>query len=347
MRTITRTLVGLVTAGFASLGDLPSALALPVTPLVSDSTAFALTAGAVPVDMDGSALDAQATFVSVENMVTNAPAGAETAKGAAAVTIDTTDINASVVRSRSEVSTAAPSPPAPDQTQRMRNGSLASLSARLSAGGLAPDGTATVDLGLVVTGLLKYADPGGGARTAEDPFFGDLVSDMSANVSVILAVAAPATEGTTPLPLVPLFNGSATLRAPMTAGDPDLILEADWASRPGDFTPVECDAMTKVCIVGVAMTLLFEDVFKDLQPLGVGETFDVGLILLTNADAISDTGRMAASLFFDSASVTVTLAAQVPEPGTLLLLALGMLALAAARRRSPTPRPSARARRGA
>jgi hypothetical protein len=342
MQTITRTLVvGLAAAGFAALGDFPSALAVPVTPLVSGSTAFALTSGTVPVDISGEVWDAQEIFVSVENVVTNtAPpaSGAETAKGAAEVTVDTTDINDSVVRGRSEVSTAAPSPPAPDQTQRMRNGSLASLSARLSAAGLAPEGTATVDLTLVVTGLLIYADPGGGATTAEDPFFQDLVSDMSANVSVLLAVAEPTADPTETIKILSLFSGSATLRAPMTAGNaPDLVLEADWASRPGDFKPMVCDA-SKVCTVGVAMTLLFEDVFKDLEPLGVGETFDIGLILLTNADAISDTGRRAASLFFDSASVTVALTAQVPEPGTLILLALGMLALAAAKRRGGTQR---------
>jgi hypothetical protein len=111
--------------------------------------------------------------------------------------------------------------------------------------------------------------------------------------------------------------------------EPELIREADWESRPGDFTPVVCDALM-VCRVSVTMTLLFEDV---VPSLGFGETFDIGLILLTSADAISDAGRMAASLFFDSASVEVALTAQVPEPGTLPLLALAILALAAARRR--------------
>jgi hypothetical protein len=209
----------------------------------------------------------------------------------------------------------------------MTDGSIAAFNATLSAAGLAPAGTATVDLRLAVRGSLIYADPGGGAITVIDPDFDLPVSGISTNVSVILAIAAATTPVPIPPPLLPLFNGSATLRSPMVAGNaPDLVLEGDWASRPGDFTAVTCDALM-VCRVDVAMTLLLAGV----ESLGFGETFDIGLILETNADAISDTGRMAASLFFDSASVGVSLTAQVPEPGTLALVALAMLVIAAMR----------------
>jgi hypothetical protein len=159
------------------------------------------------------------------------------------------------------------------------------------------------------------------------------VPDISANVSVILALAdvflvtdpIPIPD---PLPLRPLFNGSATLQSPEVAGEvPVLVRAGDWADplRNADFAPVNCTATS--CWIDVTMTLSFLDV----QSLGFGETFDIGLLLQTNADAISEAGRMAASLFFDSASIEVTLTAldaQVPEPGTLLLLGLAIAGLA-------------------
>jgi hypothetical protein len=223
----------------------------------------------------------------------------------------------------------------------MTNGSVAGFSATLSTNGLSPGGTATVDIALTVKGSLIYTDAGGSATTVviEDI----AVPDISANVSVILALAdvflvTNPIPIPNPLPLLPLFNGSATLQAPEFAGDtPALVRVGDWANplRNADFVPVGvCTAM--FCQFDVTMTLNFEDV----QSLGFGETFDIGLLLQTNADAISDEGRLAASLFFDSASIEVTLTAlnaQVPEPGTLLLLALAIVGLALARSAEQIP----------
>jgi len=341
MNSITRTLAAVATAGLAWLAGITAAFAVPVTPIVSNPTAAAVTVGSVPdpsgfiplFDFD---LDVQAASVSVVKTVTNAPDGAETADGAAAVDLDAVEINNSVVRSRSQVSNDALA--APNTDFRMTDGSVASYTATLSTTGLAPGDTATVDLQLTVTGSLIYVDPAGTAGTVviEDPFDPDvteIVPDLLANVSVVLALASfivvDVTEIPEPLPFVPLFNGSATLQS--TDGmntAPELVRSGDWASaaRDGDFTYVGlCNGVT--CQVDVALTLFFADV----QSLGFDETFDIGLVLLTNADAVSDSGRMAAALFFDSASVEVTLTAlvaQVPEPGTLLLLALAVVGLA-------------------
>lgn len=341
MKPITRTLAAVTAAGVTSLAGIAAALAGPVTPLVVNSTATVISAGNVPIGITDFAADAQPTSVSVTSSTTNVPPPpgggvGETTAGAAAVTVDVSDINASVVRSRSEVSTTRTSPAT--ETQNMFHGSIAGFNASLATDGLSPGGAATVDLVLNVSGRLIYSDPNRTANTVVDPDFGIAVSDLAASVSVILALAAPVTippdpaEPPDPLPLVPLFNGSATLRSPTTAGlAPDLVLEGDWRGHAGDFTsPGTCDAAH--CEVNVSTMLLFPDV----QSLGFDQMFDIGLLLLTNADSTSDQQRMAASLFFDSASVSVrltALAAPVPEPGTLSLLALALAGLALARRR--------------
>ena len=332
MNDTTRTLAAVSTACLLLLVGAPGARAVPVLPTVSNPTAAAVTAGIVPLFMIDFPVDVQPTSASVTSTLTNAP-GAETAQGAAAVNVDTTDINASIVRARSQVSTETTSPPAPDTTHAMTNGSVAGFNATLSTAGLLPGDTATVDIALTVRGSLIYTDPGGSATTTVIEEIA--APDISANVSVILAladvfvVADPLPPIPDPLPLRPLFNGSATLQSPLSAGGmPDLVRVGDWADplRNADFLQVgDCSATS--CRFDVMMTLNFVNV----QLLGFGETFDIGLLLQTNADALSDPGRMAASLFFDSASIAVTLTAPVaavPEPGTLMLLAVAIVGLA-------------------
>lgn len=335
MKSTTRTLAAVSTAGLILLGGAPSARAVPVLPIVSNSTAAAVSAGLVPqfiIDFPVP-VDVQPTTASVATTLTNPAGGAEAAQGAAAVNVDTTDINASIVRARSQVSTATSSPPAPDTTHAMTNGSVAGFNATLSTAGLLPGGTATVDIALTVRGSLIYSDPGGRATTVVIEEFA--VPDISANVSVILALADvfavvdPLPPIPDPLPLRPLFNGSATLQSPdLLGGAPNLVRAGDWADpiRDADFVPFGACTATS-CQYDVMMTLNFVNV----QSLGFGETFDIGLLLQTNAEAISEEGRGAASLFFDSASIVVALTAPVaavPEPGTLMLLAVVIAGLA-------------------
>ena len=93
--------------------------------------------------------------------------------------------------------------------------------------------------------------------------------------------------------------------------------------RPG---PVYCDVLA----LNVHRLAPFTDV-----PSSASDTFEVGLLLLTEADALSDPGRSVESDFFNSADVQVSLAAveaAAPAPATLLLLAAGLMGMGAARR---------------
>jgi hypothetical protein len=73
--------------------------------------------------------------------------------------------------------------------------------------------------------------------------------------------------------------------------------------------------------------------FADVQSLGFGDLFDVGLLLMTSADGVSAENRVIDSDFGNTASVDVAFVAQqAPAPATLLLLAAGLIGMAAARR---------------
>ncbi len=349
-------------AAAAFLAASHTAQAVVVTPIVSSATATVGTTAVVPPEagaffpISDFALDVQTTKASVAATATNVPLpGAETADGAAEVTIDATDINNSQVKSRSMVSTTD-APAVTSQAFRMADRSVGGLSATLSTAGLAPGDSASVDLQLNVSGSLIYTDPGGNASTTElvdpfDPTNVDIVPDMSADVSILLAVADLITVTTTslfgldipdPLPFFAPFNGSAVLQSTTGTGTaPLLILEGDWAdpARSGDFVTVGiCDAT--FCQVNITTSILFQDV----QSLGVGETFEVGLLLLTNAEAISDQdpatgkGRSVESNFFQTASFDVSLtlvpSTAVPEPGTLFLIVIGLAAFGVTRRGS-------------
>jgi hypothetical protein len=339
--------------GVALLAVSSTAQAVPVTPVVSNSTAAVGTIGIVPFPISNFALDVQTTNASAAATASNVPlGGADTADGAAEVSIDVTDINNSEVKSRSIVSTTD-LPAFSAQEFGMADRSVGGLSATLSTAGLAPGDTASVDLLLNVSGSLIYSDPGGNASTTTvvDPFDAtnfDVVPHLSADVSVLFAVADLLAITTTsifgldipdPLPFFALFNGSAALQSTTGTGTaPLLVLEGDWAdpSRSGDFVVGTCDAT--FCQVDITTSILFQNV----QSLGLGETFEAGLLLLTNAEAYSDanpvagTGRSAESNFFQTASFDVSLSlipsTAVPEPGTLLLVALGLAVFGATRR---------------
>jgi hypothetical protein len=326
-----------------------AARAVVVTPVVSSSSAAVGTFAAVPfpgfpLPFTSFAVDVQPTNASVAASIDNLVFdGAETAEGEAEVAIDTTDINNSVVKAKSKVFTADAPPPSQEILTTDR--SVGGLSATLSTDGLAPADTASVNLLLGVTGSLIYNDPTGSAGTFEvedpfDPTMVDIVPDMTASVSVILALAdvLPVTgpEIPEPLPFETLFDGSVVLESTTGAGTtPDLIREGDWAdvARDLDFTTIgTCDAF--FCQINISTSILFEDV----QSLGFGETFEAGLILLTNVEGISDSGRSLESNFFDTASFelsfTLLTDTPVPEPATWLLMAFGLAAFGVRRNRA-------------
>lgn len=334
--------------------------AVTVTPVVAGSTAAVGATALAPPGILDVPYDVQMTNASAAASASNVPfGGADTAEAQADVSIDTSDINNSEVKARSLASTTDV-PAFTSQYLPLTGRSVGGLNATLSTTGLAPGDTASVDLLLNVSGSLIYSDPGGNASTTTevnpfDPSDFDVVPHLSADVSVLFAVADLLTITTTsifgldipdPLPFFALFNGSAVLESTTGIGTaPMLVLEGDWAdpARSGDFTTVgTCDA--SFCQVDIATSILFQNV----QSLGLGETFEAGLLLLTNAEAYSDanptTGasRSAESNFFNTASFDVSLnlapSTAVPEPGTLLLIILGIATLGATQRgrKSPT-----------
>ena len=116
-----------------------------------------------------------------------------------------------------------------------------------------------------------------------------------------------------------MFNGSATLASKVGGGAPDLTREGDWAdiALDGDFVMNgACTAFS--CEFDINTTITFNDV----QSIGFGQTFEVGLILFTSVDGVSDNindiindGRRLESNFFDTASFQVTLDVDVDTDG--------------------------------
>ncbi len=312
--------------------------AVDVNPTVSNTTAVAFTSGLVPDPVDGlgfAATDSgevQLTDAIAAATVTSIPnGGAETADGAAQVSIDLGNISNSLFRARSEVFTAPPPavPTPPPFNFLMQDQSLAAMTATLSTDGLVgPGETAMVNLVLNVSGTLVYNDPAGtaAANVLVDPFDPtntEIAHDMSANVSALLLLA-DALEVTDDmlldldinnLPVASLFNGSVTLASKVGGGAPDLTRDGDWADMAldGDFVMVgACTAFS--CEVDINTTITLNDV----QSIGFGQTFEVGLILFTSVDGISDNvndGRRLESNFFDTASFHVTLDVDVDTDG--------------------------------
>lgn len=313
----------------------------PVVVAGTESTA-AVTAGVTP--QFGFALGAQidplssAAADSATDDVLNAAADTtDTTDGSAHATLDNTDINLSTVGARSTVTTGAggsdspvPNPP----TRSLANFSIGGFGATLSTTGLAPGDTGEVDLTLNVDGTLTYVDP---AATAgmnveiQDPFGGPstFVSDISGSVSVLMALsdqlptlASPVVPDLTSLSFTPLFNGSLVIESSAGAGTaPTITAIGDF--QVGDFTVQPgCDGM--FCQVDV----LLSRTFNDVQSLGFGENFDLGLLMFTEAQIAPEAGRSLDIDFANTASVDVALTAvpgtSVPEPATLGLLAAAL-----------------------
>jgi hypothetical protein len=115
----------------------------------------------------------------------------------------------------------------------MVDSALGRLTATLSTSGLSPGDLATVDLTVNVTGSLIYVDPTGAAGTSDIVVDGEVLGtlrDMSASISLILALAENLAVVDPfvlpdPLPFVPLFDGSATLRSTAAGMAPELARE--------------------------------------------------------------------------------------------------------------------------
>ena len=318
-----------------------SAQAVPVTPVIVPDSGLttALTVGAVPgavaVDADSDPA-ASSAFASAANNT----GPADTTEGSAQATIDATDINLSSVGSRSFVGTDLGSPVAPNPAARDAfNLSFGSLGATLSTVDLAPGDVAEVDLTLNFEGSIIYRDPTGSAgenvASVDENLQPIFIPDISGSVSLLMDVSnlvsdIPVNFDGTPdlsaLTFVPLFNGSLTLEsvagvaAPLltTEGDFDLL---DYIIAPG------CTAF--FCQVDVAMSRTFNDV----QSLGLGDEFEVGLFVLTDAQSVRDPGRSIDVDFMNTASVDVNIeTAEVPAPAPLVLLLTGLLGCAARRR---------------
>ncbi len=312
--------------------------AVEVNPTVSDTTAVAFTGGQVPDPVTflgfnfADSGEVQLADAIAAATVTSIPnGGAETADGAAQVSVDLVNINNSLFRARSEVSTASPPavPTPPPFNFLMQDQSLAAMTATLSTDGLVgPGETAMVNLVLNVSGTLVYTDPSGtaAANVLVDPFDPtntEIAHDMSANVSALLLIAdvLQVTDDIllavdfNNLPVASLFNGSVTLASKVGGGAPDLTREGDWADTAldGDFVMNgACTAFSCEFDINTTITL------NDVQSMGFGQTFEVGLILFTSVDGISDNtngGRRLESNFFDTANFQVTLDVDVDTDG--------------------------------
>ena len=338
------------------------AQAVVVNPNVSQTTAVAFTSGQVPdplsffglgFDDSGEVQQADATAAAT---VTSIPTGgAETADGAAQVTVDLSNISNSLFKARSEVFTAppplvptgAPPPPFDFLSFNMLDQSLAAMTATLSTVGLVgPGETAMVDLVLNLSGTLVYDDPTSAAAATVavnpfDPNDTETVPDMSTSVSALLLLGdslVVADDFLLGFTIDALFNGSATLASMVGGGPPGLTREGDWAdvALDGDFV-LDGTCTASYCEYDISTTITFDDV----QSVGFGETFDVGLILFTSVDGVSDNfgngGRRLVSNFFDTATLQATLDVEpnstIPEPGTAVILALGLVGLGFSRRR--------------